>query len=280
MSEKTAISWTDHTFNPHWGCIRVSPGCEHCYAETFAKRVGQAVWGPKETTPRRTFGAKHWAEPLAWHAAAEREGRRHRVFCASMGDVFEDHPALPAERARLWALIAATPWLDWQLLTKRPENVRGMVPWGDQWPANVWLGTTVEDQQRADERIPHLLAVPAAVHFLSCEPLLGPVALFNVEFDAQTQVDVLTGDGVTTRSPAQSIPNLHLRHTVNWVIIGGESGPRHRPMDLAWARSLVEQCSEAGVAVWFKQAGGLHPGRGEDALGRIIHEFPQVGVPA
>lgn len=272
MSDKTAISWTDHTFNPWWGCIKVSPGCEHCYAEVFAKRVGQPVWGPAETTPRRLFGSKHWGEPFKWDADAQRAGERRRVFCASMADVFEDHPTLPPEREKLWNTIGGTPFLDWQLLTKRPENVRAMVPaaWLEDWPRHVWIGTTVEDQQRADDRIPRLLAVPAAVRFLSCEPLLGPV-----DIDGWLGVMVPNGEGGWV---IFNDDGVHQR-SLHWVIIGGESGLKHRPMDLAWAQQLRDDCAENGVAVWFKQAGGLYPGRGADALGREYHEWP-AGVDA
>lgn len=255
MGQNTNVSWCDHSFNPWWGCIRMSPGCEHCYAEAFAKRVGQAVWGPAQTTPRRLFGPKHWQEPLAWNKAACLAGVRRRVFCASMADVFEDHPDVVQAREQLWATILATRWLNWQLLTKRPENIRRLVPptWLEDWPAYVWIGTTVEDQQRAEERIPHLLEVPAPIRFLSCEPLLERVDL-----------------------------SAWLRWTwgrlIHWVIIGGESGPHYRPMALEWAERLRMQCEDAGTAVWFKQASGRLPGKGTDALGREYHEFPQTAV--
>lgn len=120
MGIETEIAWTDSTFNPWWGCQRVSPGCERCYAETFAKRVGLQVWGPKQE--RRFFGEKHWREPLRWNEQAAKAGARRRVFCASMADVFEERLDLAAARARLFGLIRLTPSLDWLLLTKRPEN--------------------------------------------------------------------------------------------------------------------------------------------------------------
>ena len=120
MSERTAIGWCDHTFNPWWGCQRVSDGCARCYAEAMAKRTGNPVWGPGA---RRFFGEKHWQEPVRWNAAAERLSVRRRVFCGSMCDVFEDRPDLVEPRGRLWRLIRATPHLDWLLLTKRPENI-------------------------------------------------------------------------------------------------------------------------------------------------------------
>jgi protein gp37 len=228
MGAETEIAWTDHTFNPWWGCQRVSPGCEHCYAETFSKRVGLKVWGP--TTERRRFGEKHWSEPLKWDKAAERAGTRARVFCASMADVFEDRRDLDDERKRLFELIDETPSLDWQLLTKRPENMRRLAPidWSGGWPENVWAGTTVEDQRRADERVPWLLEVPAVVRFLSCEPLLEHTHLCDYAWDVE-QID--------------------------WVIVGGESGPGARPCNVDWIRSLVNQCLDAKTAVFVKQLG-------------------------
>ena len=171
MGRDSEIEWTHHTFNPWWGCTKVSPACENCYAEAWAKRVGSDVWGAK--AERRFFGAKHWKEPELWNDAAERLGIRYRVFCASMADVFESRADLKPERAKLWEVITKTPALDWLLLTKRPQNIAKMVPWGKKWPDNVWIGTTVEDQKFAALRLPHLLALPAAVRFLSCEPLLG-----------------------------------------------------------------------------------------------------------
>ncbi len=224
MGAKTGISWTDHTFNPWWGCVRVSPGCEHCYAETFSKRVGEAVWGVD--AERRFFGDKHWNEPKKWNREAEKAGERARVFCASMADVFEDRPDLVAEREKLWTLIHCTPWLDWQLLTKRPENIRRMLPpsWGTGWP-NVWLGVTGEDQEWADRRLRELLTIDAVVRFVSYEPALGPVNF---------------------------TPHLG---GLDWIIIGGESGNKARPFNLNWARDVIEQCAHAGVACFMKQFG-------------------------
>lgn len=238
MGEETAIAWTDHTYNPWWGCVNVSPGCDHCYAETFAKRTGHDVWG--KDSGRRFFGEKHWNEPLKWTG---------RVFCASMADVFEMNHVLDDERERLWSLIDATPHLTWQLLTKRPENVLRLAPdrWLEDWPAHVWLGTTVEDQVRANIRIPRLLNVPGvAVRFLSCEPLLGPVVL----------------------SPWLNVG-------IGWVIVGGESGPGHRPMDLDDARIIRLECAMAEVPFFFKQVGGRTPKAGGDMLDGVEYkEFP------
>lgn len=231
MGQNSKIEWTTHTFNPWWGCTKVSEACKHCYAEAWAKRVGQPVWGP--LSDRRTFGDDHWREPLKWNRAALGAGQRPRVFCASMADVFEDRPELSPWRAKLWGLIEATPALDWLLLTKRPENVPRLAGWSAAWPANVWLGTTVELQKRADELLPHLARVPAAVRFLSCEPLLGPLDL-----------------------------RAWLGSAVNWVITGGESGPHARAPSPAWFRSLHAQCMEAGVPFHFKQWGDWAPGDG------------------
>ncbi len=163
MAQNSSIEWTDHTFNPWWGCAKVSPACDNCYAELWAKRMGHQVWGA--AAERRFFSDAHWTEPLAWNEEAVATGQRKRVFCASMADVFERRAELHSQRDRLWELIQSTPSLDWLLLTKRPQNVRGMVPWGKKWPANVWLGTTVENQTYAEKRLPFLLQHPAAVRF-------------------------------------------------------------------------------------------------------------------
>ena len=291
MGEQTAIGWTDHTFNPWWGCTRVSPACNHCYAEAFAKRTGHDVWG--KGGERRFLGDKHWAEPVKWNAKAEADGARRRVFCASMADVFEDRPDLTEPRQRLWDLIADTPALDWQLLTKRPENVTSMVPlaWlaiGErhgqpEWPDNVWVGATVEDQKRAEDRIPHLLQVPARVRFLSCEPLLGRVELARWMWltgpsSAGPFYDALgrrrSGGGVGAQA-FTSIPS----GDIGWVIVGGESGPKHRHLDLDHARSVRDQCAQAGVPFFFKQIGGRTPTAGGDLLDGVRHkEFPRESM--
>jgi len=212
LGATTAISWTDATFNPWWGCERVSAGCQKCYAEAFAKRTGNIVWG--KNADRRHFGDKHWAEPVRWNTKAESAGIPQRVFCASMADVFEDRRDLDADRTRLFALIEVTPWLHWQLLTKRPENVVSLIPahWLGEWPLNCWMGTTVEDDQRAVERVPILRTIPAPIRFLSAEPLLGP------------------------------LPSLDLTG-IDWLIVGGESGPNARPMQEQWARDLADLCA-------------------------------------
>lgn len=253
MSDTTAIEWTDHTFNPWWGCSRVSPACRFCYADDQAKRYGHQVW--RRHGPRRMLSDANWARPLKWNRDAERAGVPAKVFCASMADVFEDHPDVTEPRERLWGVIEATPWLCWQLLTKRPENITRMAPWGDSWPANVWMGTSVENQRYADERLPLLLAVPAKVRFLSCEPLLGPVDLKLTE----------EVDGCTCGVGPSGYYGMHERGCglemgphwgISWVIAGGESGGlKARPMRPEWARSLRNQCQVAGVPFLFKQWG-------------------------
>lgn len=231
MAKDSRIEWTHHTFNPWWGCTKVSPACKHCYAETWAKRVGSKVWGPR--SPRRFFGDKHWIEPRRWNSEAARNGERRRVFCASMADVFERRKELNEARRRLWNLIEETSNLDWLLLTKRPHNVDSMVPWRSSWPANVWLGTTVENQVWANKRIPEILSVPARIRFLSCEPLLGSLDL--------------------------SFFTTSKNSKIHWVIAGGESGPHSRPMNPEWLRNLRNQCALSGIAFHFKQWGHWVP---------------------
>lgn len=229
MGKNSRIEWTDHTFNPWWGCTKVSEACKNCYAEAWSKRVGQQVWGPK--AERRFFGDRHWLEPLKWNADAAGRGERRRVFCASMADVFEDRRILDPWRSKLWELIDATPQLDWLLLTKRPEHVEAFTPWRAHWPHNIWLGTTVEDQMAAETRLPHLEKIPAAVRFISAEPLRGAL---------------------------QIQPWLGI--TIDWVITGGESGPKARPSSPSWFRELLTQCAAARVPFHFKQWGDWVPG--------------------
>ena len=233
MAKNSKIEWTHHTFNPWWGCTKVSPACKYCYAETWAKRVGNNVWGSQ--APRRFFSDKHWAEPLRWNREAQLTGNRRRVFCASMADVFERRFDVKPWRERLWDIIHQTEMLDWLLLTKRPQNISKMVPWkNDNWPENVWLGTSVENQYWAEKRIPHLLEHPSKVRFLSCEPLLAQLDLSN-----WIEKGTLSA--------------------INWVIVGGESGPHSRPMNPEWTRFLRDQCKKHGIAFHFKQWGHWVP---------------------
>ena len=230
MGVNTSISWVHATFSPWTGCTRVSPGCDHCYAETLARRFPATfgAWGP--AAPRKRAAVATWRAPLAWEQRAAGLGVGLRVF-PSMCDPF-DNAAPEASRADLFALIAVTPHLDWLLLTKRPQNIRKMLPrdWGSGY-ANVWLGVSTENQAEADRRIPLLQKIPAAIRFLSVEPLLERV-------------------------------QLDLRG-IHWAILGGESGPGARPMQLAWARDVRDQCHAARVALFVKQLGGRRD-KGED----------------
>lgn len=243
MGEHTGIEWADATINLWWGCTKVSPACTHCYAETLAARFGQA-WGPGAERVRKR-GAQALA--LKLNRRAERTGERLRVFALSMGDWLDDE--VPAGwLADLLNLVRVTPALTWMLLTKRPqlwrarleaalavalEGEEGLGTFVGDWldgraPANVWAGATIEDQARCDERLPELLAIPAAVRFASCEPLLGPVLI---------ERDVLEAG------------------ELRWIIGGGESGRGARPTHPAWACSLRDQAKEYGAAFFWKQWG-------------------------
>jgi len=281
MSENTKIEWADHTFNPWEGCQKVSPGCDHCYAETRNARYagGTAInWGPD--APRRRTTPANWKKPLAWNAAAStfvlQHGHRPRVFCASLADVF-DNAVDPQWRCDLFELIEATPNLDWLLLTKRIGNVRGMVPlpWVSKpfqhgpdpkniypagWPKHVRLGITIVNQTEADRDIPKLLKL-GCPNFLSMEPLLGPVDLTAFLWGKNDAVAAICQNcprdadcecGYHTRAE-MGLPAIHQ------VIVGGESGPDSRPMHPAWPRDLRDQCTAAGVAFHFKQWGEWLP---------------------
>ncbi|MEM7132066.1 MAG: phage Gp37/Gp68 family protein [Chloroflexota bacterium] len=243
MGQKSTIEWTDHTFNPWWGCVKVSKGCTNCYAETWANRYGHDVWGQKKS--RRTFSDTHWKQPLKWDKVADNNKQRERVFCASMADAFEDNCSVESERQRLWRLIECTSMLDWLLLTKRPENMKRLAPWNQDWPSNVWALTSVEDQEQAEKRIPSLVDVPAVVRGLSVEPLLGPV-------DLRPWLD-----------------------QIQWVIVGGESGRQSRPMHPEWVRCIQQQCRDAKVPFFFKQWGNWIPSD-SPAKGILVQENPGV----
>ncbi len=245
MGETTAISWCDATFNPWEGCTKVSAGCTHCYAEARNKRFADGSnWGVG--APRRRTSPSNWMQPVRWNREAEKAGVRRRVFCASLADVFDAEVAV-AWRLALFDLISRTPSLDWLLLTKRPELIKEMIgaasllsrnsrdeswltsTWLERWdsgtpPSNVWLGTTCENQEMADLRIPELIKAPAAMRFLSCEPLLGPLDLSEWLDEDR--------NGFCCN--------------IDWVIVGGESGSKARPFNVEWARSIVFQCRDAG----------------------------------
>lgn len=231
---KTSIEWADFSFNPWIGCTKVSEGCDHCYAETLAARRKWAQWGPK--APRVRTALSTWKQPRTWDRKARAEGRFDFVFCASLSDVFDK--AAPQEwRRDLWQLIADTPNLTWLLLTKRPQLVAKMVRdfpggWGDG-PLNVWIGTSIEHQKALDARLAHFKAIPARRHFISAEPLLGPLDFGK---------DGLRG--------------------IDWVIGGCESGPGRRTFqgrEVGWIRQLHKQCGDAGVDFFFKQWGDVPP---------------------
>jgi protein gp37 len=250
VGENSKIAWTHHTFNPWWGCTKVSDGCKNCYAESFAKRTGNSVWGPN--ADRRFFGAKHWHEPLKWDEAARIAGERRRVFCASMADVFEHRDGEIGEqlylaRLKLWELIARTPGLDWLLLTKRPENIARLGP--EVWPSNIWLGTTTEHQEGHDLRWPRLAKAAETlpvVSFLSYEPALGPLELrcMGCGQNVAAHHEGASGAGLSGWFP-------------DWVIIGGES-TGGRPFNVEWARDVVQQCKAARIPAFVKQLGS-HP---------------------
>lgn len=238
MAEHSTIEWTDSTFNPWIGCTKISPACDHCYAEALMDtRHGRVKWGGE----RSRTSESNWQQPRRWKRQAAaflaEHGRRRRVFCSSLADVF-DNQVPPEWRDDLWALIRDTPDLDWLLLTKRPQNIEKMKPeFWDEVKGHVWLGTTVEDQKRAAQNIPHLLEHDAAVRFVSCEPLLGPIAITNYLRD---------------------LP-IERRRRLDWVIAGGESGHNARPSHPDWFRSLRDQCATASVPFLFKQWGEFAP---------------------
>lgn len=329
MGDVTKIQWADHTFNPWIGCSKVHAGCTHCYAEAdMATRRGRVVWGANGT--RSVTSEANWKKPLKWNAEAKAAGVRKRVFCASLADVFEDwqgpivdHKGMPLHhadkwyggnrgqylpiegmwigkslvkmsdlRSRLFALIDATPNLDWLLLTKRPENIGRMWPTEAVFPSvrgttspfastgryetdtvsrkprkfpNVWLGTSVSDQETADKMIPELLTCRelAPVLFVSAEPLLWSMDLIPYMGGRsysckcgfhRTESELIFSGGESYRCVTCG-QRCAIGGTIDWLIVGGESGHNARPCRVDWVRSLVKQCKEAGVAPFVKQLG-------------------------
>ena len=294
MADRSAIEWTDSTFNPWIGCTKVSPACDHCYAEVSTpSRTRGVEWGAGK--PRQRTSAGNWKLPLRWNAepfytcgcgyrgtmhdlttnavhgcGLQFRRVRRRVFCASLADVF-DNEVSPHWRAELVNLISNTPNLDWLLLTKRIGNAAAMLEqaidnlsggqcgWcdGRRFP-HVWIGATICNQVEADRDIPKLLAVPAAVRFLSIEPMLGAIDVTEHLWgrakpcaDCPKDADCECGWYPRTASPEEP--------ALGWIICGGESGPHARPMHPDWTRSLRDQCANAGVPFLFKQWGEWAP---------------------
>jgi protein gp37 len=238
MSDQSGIEWTDATWNPVTGCTKVSPGCKNCYAERLAFRLRAMGNARYRNGFAVTLHPDQLALPLRWR-------RRKRIFVNSMSDLF--HEAIPAEYIRrVFDVMAEADWHTFQILTKRSRRLAALAP-DLPWPPNVWQGVSVENQ-RCTSRVAELQTVPAAVRFLSVEPLLG------------------------------AIPNLPL-DGIHWVIVGGESGGGRRPMEAAWARDIRDQCADAGVAFFFKQWGGRTPKAGGRLLdGRTWDETPSIDI--
>lgn len=240
MAETTNISWCDATFNPWWGCTKVAPGCDNCYAAAMDKRVGGDHWG----TRPRVMSDNNWKLPHRLNRKAIKENKRLRVFSGSMCDVF-DKNAPEEQRERLWQVIRETPNLDWLLLTKRAPNIKKYLPddWGEGYE-NVWLGVTVEDIEHGYPRIDHLRNVPSAIKFLSIEPLLEPLNGLDVS-------------------------------GIDWVIVGGESGSNAREMSLSWVLDIFDACSNKLIPFFFKQHGGRDKDKGGCLInGNEFKEFP------
>lgn len=246
MAEITLIPWADATFNAWIGCNKVGPGCENCYAERDSKRFhgDKVLWGVN--AQRITMSENYWKQPIKWDKKAAEKGVRQRVFCSSMADIF-DKNAPEGIRDRLWALIKATPNIDWLILTKRIGNAKSMLPpdWGDGYK-NVWLIITVVNQEEATRDIIKLIDTPAAVRGLSMEPLLGEVSLRWLPAFPENAP-------TTAQSPSGTTNEYDGLRKLDWIIAGGESGCNARPMNLDWARSLRDQCKAANVPFFFKQ---------------------------
>ena len=242
MGSTTEIQWCNKTFNAWRGCSparngnRIAPECEHCYAETnVGVKLHNIGWGDDAT--RVIKAESGWKQPYTWNRAAIKAGTRPRVFVGSLCDFFEDRPELVLPRQRTWRAIRECSHLTWMLLTKRPENLRSMLPWSDRpWP-HVWLGTTAGHPDSL-HRVGKLLECPAAFRYLSVEPLLGELDLELRPLGATREHEF----------------GERRRARINWLIIGAESGPHRRPCKLEWVESLVDQADAAGVPVFVKQS--------------------------
>ena len=264
MAANSKIEWCHHTVNFWWGCVfatlrdgSISEECKHCYALLLSKLFsrGKATWGAQGNRWIRHEAAVK--EILKLDADAARRGVRERVFVNSMSDTFEGRDDLNGARVALFSIAEKVTNLNLLLLTKRPQNVCGMVPpaWLVAWPAHVWIGTTAGTQASADERVPELLKIPAKVRFLSCEPLL---------------------DGINLRG---WLGSRRFGNPIHWIICGGESGAGARPMHPGWARSLRDQCADAGVPFFFKQWGEWYPFEENVQPGDGVESFTVDGGP-
>lgn len=246
MATNTNISWVDSTFNPWWGCSKVSPACDNCYAETLDLKTGGNHWG--EGTKPRIMSPQNWNNPIRWQRDAEaffkEHNRNRRVFCGSMCD-WADKNAPEGQRDRLWSVINKTSDLDWLLLTKRAPNIKKYLAqdWCEGYE-NVWLGVSVEDIKHGKPRIDTLRDIPAKIRFLSVEPLLEDLGTLDLE-------------------------------GIHWVIVGGETGTGHRKMELEWVYSIEEQCKQQGVTFFFKQTGDAIDNNAQHLNGRTIHFWPK-----
>lgn len=252
----TKISWCQHSFNPWVGCTKVSPGCDHCYAETLNHRWGDDNWGKGK--PRRVTSDANWKTPLTWDKQAYKLGRQDKVFCASLADVMDDEAPVGA-RERLWELIDNTLNLIWQLLTKRPTRYGSYLPEDGFKHGNVWLGTSAENQHFYDLRWSVLRVIAHDLNldsFISYEPALGPLTILDF---------------------AESHANDRFDSVPDWIICGGESGNDRRPMQQTWAEDLQSDCAIAGVAFFMKQFSARTPEEGAKLIPPhlLIREFPQ-----
>lgn len=278
MGANSKIEWCDHTMNPWIGCTKVSVGpqgaCENCYAEVSTPvRAMHIGWGAGK--PRHRTSPGTWKLPLKYERNAYAfnavHGRRQRVFCASLADVF-DNEVDPRWRVDLFELIRATPSLDWLLLTKRIGNAKAMLPadWGAGYP-NVRLGATIANQPEADRDIHKLLATRASGHFLSCEPLLGEIDLDCIELPREYNITINCAGRFSALTKDHEDRYYSAPASLDWVIVGGESGPSARPFVIGHGKAIVRQCQGAGVPVFVKQLGARPVNREGERCPHITH---------
>ena len=266
----TKISWATASWNPFVGCSKVSPACDHCYAEQYVKRFRKG-----DFRVQRARGNSFRA-PITWR-------RPERIFVCSLSDFFHED-ILRADRHDAIRVMRDAPQHTYMLLTKRTQNIRPMLAgtaWGDGLPANVWLGVTAENQEMADLRIPALLRFPAPVHFVSCEPLLGPV---DLRWYMGESVCLVHSRPQFETCQLDAHRAQEFGRGLDWVIAGGESGARARPMNAAWARALRDHCAASNVHFFFKQWGeyddaGVKVGKtksGRSLYGTVFNDIPVV----